>query len=63
MSIVEVKQCRPLAYLISREAPPPRRVQHVLAHPPRHYGFKPLRFWDPIYPIGCSYMSLMRELD
>eukprot|EP00962_Isochrysis_galbana_P037621 scaffold13215_cov120-Isochrysis_galbana.AAC.4 len=25
-----------------------------------HYGFKPLiRFWDP---IGCSYVSLMREL-
>jgi len=27
--------------------------------PSRHYGFKPLRFWDP---IGCSYVSLMREL-
>eukprot|EP00962_Isochrysis_galbana_P056396 scaffold28342_cov123-Isochrysis_galbana.AAC.2 len=27
--------------------------------PSRHYGFKPPRFRDP---IGCSYVSLMREL-
>eukprot|EP00962_Isochrysis_galbana_P021114 scaffold6218_cov119-Isochrysis_galbana.AAC.1 len=31
----------------------------VFIPPSRHYGFKPLRFWDP---IGCSYVSLMREL-
>eukprot|EP00962_Isochrysis_galbana_P031951 scaffold10462_cov119-Isochrysis_galbana.AAC.1 len=31
----------------------------VCIPPSRHYGFKPLSFWDP---IGCSYVSLMREL-